>query len=137
RPTLQEKYVGSTVCAVCHTSIGAWWKESKHAIAYEAVAKKYFARSGFRREYADRVPPNVLEKSTTGYGVATGYDPAIHQKNLLGVHCEACHTAGGPHDGKTTRDMQSTCTKCHTSADDPTFEYRSALRKLAHPKVRN
>jgi thioredoxin-related protein len=136
KPELHEKYYGTEVCAACHFSIHKWWKDSKHANAYDQVAKKYFGRSGFRVEYADRVSPAVLARTTTGFGLPGGYDPQNHKKYLLGVQCESCHSAGGPHDGNRTRDMQGQCAKCHNSKDDPTFEYRSSLRKLAHPKNR-
>ncbi len=137
RPKYPEQYLGGAVCAACHTGIGKWWEGTKHADAYEKLAKKHFGKSGFRKDFAIRIPAEELSIATTGYGKVTGYAPELHQKHLLGVQCEACHSPAGPHDGKRAGDMRGECVKCHNSKTDPSFEYGNALKKLAHPKGDN
>jgi peroxiredoxin len=132
--TMTARYYGEMVCDVCHSAIHAWWDTTRHADAYNQVAKAAFGRTGYREGMASKVDPEQLKYATVGFGMGGGYDPARHQKNLLGVQCESCHGPGGPHGSGPVRDWEARCTQCHNSSRDPTFHLETWLKKLNHPK---
>lgn len=132
--SMTKRYYGAAVCAPCHSSIFNWWEKTPHALVYDSIAKMTFKKSGFREGQAERIPPELLRLSTTGFGTPGGYDPQLHQKGLLGVQCEACHGPGGAHGSGKTRDYEPRCVQCHDTVRDPTFQYGRMRAKLNHPK---
>lgn len=130
---MTDRYYGDAVCAPCHPAIHAWWDSSAHAKAYGNEARIFF-KGGFREDRAGRMPAEILRYCTVGFGESGGYDPNRHTRHLLGVQCESCHTAAGPHDGRGVPEYETQCVRCHTTIRDPSFLFRSALHRLNHPK---
>jgi len=132
--TMGGRYYGEAVCAVCHQKVDAWWQTSPHADAFKPIAKKFCGRSGYREGYFDKVDPECLPCHTVGYEEPSGYDVDQTAKHLLGVQCESCHSAAGPHDKMGVTDYESQCLRCHTSQRDPGFSFRTKMKKLGHIK---
>ena len=65
-------YKGVKKCKVCHIKIYKTWKETKHATAFDRLNEK------------EKQDPKCIECHTTNKDV-----------KFLGIHCEACHGAGG------------------------------------------
>ncbi|MFH0918904.1 MAG: multiheme c-type cytochrome [Fibrobacterota bacterium] len=130
---MQDRYYSAEVCQACHTKIYEHWKGTAHASAYDPIAKKFFSR-GYRDGFAAEVDPACLKCHTLGFGETGGYDETRHPKHLLGVQCESCHTAAGPHGGEKGTDYESRCLRCHDSKQDPLFRYPEKLKKIKHPQ---
>jgi hypothetical protein len=85
------QYIGDTQCFTCHQSEWAVWSKSKHAHAYEALAK--IAKHPVGRNFDGE----CIICHTVGYEYQTGYLNEKKTPNLKNVQCEACHGPGSPH----------------------------------------
>ena len=130
---MESRYYGEYVCEACHAAVDSVWQASPHAGAFRTLARAYFKKSGYRAGDEKRIKPECLKCHTVGHGDKTGYSPELGTKHLLGVQCESCHPAAGPHDRPEKPDYEGKCVSCHNTVRDPTFNYRDGLKKLDHP----
>lgn len=84
-------YVGDTQCFSCHQAEWAVWSKTKHAQAYEALAK--VAKHPTGRQFDGE----CIVCHTVGYEYQTGYLNEKKTANLKNVQCEACHGPGSLH----------------------------------------
>ena len=151
----QHKYVGVTMCSVCHKTEKQGkqfdiWKGTKHASAFKTLqtpkADEVAKAKGLKVKASEA--PECLECHVTGYGVDKALTSALKQED--GVQCEACHGPGS--DYKSIPVMKDKakaeaaglilavndpklCVKCHNSKS-PTFKefkYKEAWDKIKHP----
>jgi YVTN family beta-propeller protein len=148
----QFKYTGVMGCARCHKGpmMGyqfSKWRLSRHARAYAVLG----TRAGY--EMASRAGhpgdpqgnPKCLSCHTTGGGEsASSFLPDFDRAD--GVQCEGCHGPGSEYwpeaimrDGRAARQAglkpvtEESCLKCHKKAHGRTFDYATAVSRIAHP----
>lgn len=83
-PAVEQAYVGSNQCFICHRPQTNTWSETKHAHAFTDAPEKYHG------------DPACLKCHVTGFGELTGY-AAGSEKDLSHVGCESCHGPGALH----------------------------------------
>ncbi|MBK9649542.1 MAG: redoxin domain-containing protein [Deltaproteobacteria bacterium] len=116
----KDVYQGGTSCAICHTEEARAWSVSHHAIAYRTL---------YTRDKAD--DPACVGCHVTGMGQPSGFTLGDHGSKLTNVTCEACHSAGGPHDGVTV-DASATCVGCHDADHSIAFTVEKGLPHIDH-----
>jgi 2',3'-cyclic-nucleotide 2'-phosphodiesterase (5'-nucleotidase family) len=104
----EASYVGVDACEACHSDAVDFWKATKHAHAYAALADQ------FKEFNLDCVSCHV-----TGYEKPGG-STVTHVERLENVQCEDCHGPGSlhvraPKDPKAivAEPPASTCLSCH------------------------
>ena len=121
----EATYVGVKKCKTCHIKVYQTWKETKHALAFDKLNEQ------------EKQDPKCNECHVTGNDV-----------NLPGIQCEACHGPGEKHVAEPeakgqgyiiglTRECSSCvveqiCRRCHSSEDDPDFDFQKQLLKVRH-----
>ena len=146
-----HQFSGVMACAKCHTGPErgfqfSKWRMSPHAQAYAVLSTpkglEDAAQAGVTGD--PQQAPQCLKCHSTGAGFATN-DFTKDFDVRDGVQCEACHGPGADYAADAVmRDSTgarakgllkpnaATCLKCH----DQSFDYASAVKKIAHPKVR-
>jgi hypothetical protein len=118
-------YMGWKNCASCHDKIAAEWQSSSHGQAFESLEKS-----------SQQNLPACTPCHVTGYEQPGGFIDIELTPNLVGVQCEECHGPGGRHaaaPSKTTivaKPGVETCRRCHTSGQDPNFDYQKKVRNI-------
>ncbi|MCX7872614.1 MAG: cytochrome c family protein [Verrucomicrobiae bacterium] len=109
-------YVGSTVCAMCHSTYHQQWTNTAHYKAYQSLKN-----IGMHNNAA------CLPCHTVGYG-SGGFVNETSTPNLAGVQCENCHGPGGQHLTNPfgikpiiTKSAMM-CGGCHTDSHHPTYD---------------
>ena len=113
-------YQGSRVCINCHQEEGRSWIMTHHAQAYYTIHKHD------KTEDAECVSCHV-----TGFGEKGGFELGDHQSPMTGVGCESCHSASGPHDGKSVVAVD-TCESCHDAEHSINFSVDKGLPHIDH-----
>lgn len=114
------RYQGEHVCASCHTEEATSWYMSHHAVAYQTLYTQ------------DRVDdPKCVSCHVVGLGEPSGFELGDHGSPLAGVGCEACHSAGGPHDGERV-DATTQCATCHDAEHSIDFSVAKGLPHIDH-----
>jgi len=113
-------YQGDYACGACHTEEARSLSLTHHAIAYNTL----YVRD--EHENAECVGCHV-----TGLGEPGGFEPGHHDSILAAVGCEACHSAGGPHDGQKV-DPATTCVGCHDAEHSIAFSVEKGLPHIDH-----
>jgi Cytochrome c554 and c-prime len=105
-------YAGDKQCFACHQAEDAVWQKSKHAQAYDALAKiaKHPAGRNFDGE--------CIICHTVGYDIKTGYVNEPKTAHLKNVQCESCH---GPSSLHVTEETANAKKK------SPTHEFAASL----------
>ncbi len=125
------QYVGAESCRGCHSKEYGHWEKTVHAGAHTT-------------EKAKAALPEKQYRYNTGVGSAGGYP----EPGRDGVQCEACHGPGEKHVAEPeakgqgyivglTRECSSCvveqiCRRCHSSEDDPDFDFQKQLLKVRH-----
>lgn len=126
RPT----YSGSEACVDCHEAADAFWRTTKHAVAY-----------GTLEENDKHLDLGCVGCHVTGYR-RPGGSTALHVGSLKSVQCEACHGPGSAHvdasgaDDPTTlvrATPEATCITCHNQEHSDQFNYRTYLGRILGP----
>jgi hypothetical protein len=123
-------YVGIESCSDCHDEAVEFWKETRHASAYETlvVDNKQFDLS-------------CVGCHVTGFRKPGGSE-VVENAGLVDVQCEVCHGAGSLHaeDGgddlsliKLEVPAELCAGECHTEEHSDTFEYQAYLRDILGP----
>jgi hypothetical protein len=146
------EYVGAKKCMMCHMKIYKAWSEVKHAHAFEALVaatpEQIAKMNALLKTDVKGKPesdPACLKCHVTGYQEPGGYPAADSLKNvsLAAVGCEMCHGPGSRHLAVPMSDKAGrraailkptaeTCTKCHTDAIAPKFDFAEMSKKV-HP----
>lgn len=120
------RYLGVGACQQCHVEEFEVYAHTRHARAYATLASQFVHRD-----------TNCVGCHVTGYGDAGGFQGVRMRGtavDLIDVQCEACHGPGRDHarDGSYRATAIQSCVKCHTSNDDPDFDFATDWPKIAH-----
>jgi hypothetical protein len=85
------EYAGDAKCQNCHAAEAAVWANSKHAHAYDALAK-VASRPGGRNFDGE-----CIVCHTVGYEYQTGYLNEKKTPHLKNVQCQSCHGPASLH----------------------------------------
>ncbi len=132
----QAGYVGSYACSSCHPAVFRHWGGTRHATAYETLAK---AGRAF--------DPECVICHVVGLNYITGFQSKETSPNLEGVGCEACHGPGSLHTAHTHADRPEGlplqegygkvtpegCKVCHDREHDPLFHFETRWEGIRHP----
>lgn len=121
-----SRYLGVGACQQCHVEEFEVYAHTRHARAYATLASQFVHRD-----------TNCVGCHVTGYGDAGGFQGVRMRGaavDLIDVQCEACHGPGRDHarDGSYRATAIQSCVKCHTSNDDPDFDFATDWPKIAH-----
>ncbi len=125
----ESTIAGNQTCRKCHEEDFKFWKESRHAQAWDVL-----------REKNAHVDPDCQRCHSTGYGLPGGFVSVGRSAELFGVGCESCH---GPSQGhvdnpevRTGRfaEAGSSCTDCHDHENSPNFTYKPYWDRVEHGK---
>ena len=116
--------VGWQRCAGCHRTEADFWRQSRHAKAYQTLRAK-----------SQHFNQTCLPCHVTGPASTT------MPEALQTVGCETCHGPGRDHSADPKRPMikqppAQTCLGCHTPEHDDNFDFPSDLRRLNCPRAR-
>ncbi len=126
-PTVKKNWYGGVEsCIRCHKKPYAKWQTTKHAHAWNTLAKK-------NHEW----DPECVVCHVTGFGFQTGF--VTHEKTpqLKDVQCEACHGPLGFHVKDQSfrvraREAKKRCIQCHNSDHSPGFDFDKYFEKIRH-----
>jgi len=135
--TGKDKYLGTDICARCHSDIYTQWAKGPHASAFQTLVAA--------NKQTDR---SCISCHVTGWGDPTGYQTVVYRTNSAGkpdttdavemrnVQCESCHGKGTQHGspGMLTKVTEETCLTCHDKANDPNFDFKKAIAAGLHHK---
>ena len=116
----EDVYQGPTACSACHLEEAQSWQMTHHAVAYRTL---------YMREKAE--DPKCVGCHVTGLGEEGGFVLGEHGNKLQDVTCEACHSPGGPHDGKSV-DARSVCVDCHDKDHSIAFSVDKGMPFIDH-----
>ncbi len=115
-----DTYIGEKVCAQCHASEARSLLLTRHTLAYRTL---------FLRDRAEDL--ECVGCHVTGLGSPSGFEVGDHSSPFTSVTCEACHSPGGPHDGRGT-DPRAACEACHDAEHSLAFSVEKGLPFLDH-----
>ena len=118
-----EHYVGDIMCARCHQGLVEHWGTTPHAAAFKLLEDKHEEKN-----------PECISCHVTGFGRESGFEDAHSSPDLSNVQCEACHGTGTSHGPGYAAAARSSCATCHTPKWSPNFDYKTAWKKIAHPR---
>lgn len=116
---VQKKYIGATVCEMCHHVQYQSWSSKPHGKAFEALKPgksldvKRAAGLDPMKDYTD--DSKCLKCHTTGYRKQGGFLNLKNTPNMVNVQCESCHGAGNKYVEKVMRRKFSFA---HAEVDD-------------------
>ena len=117
------QFQGPTACASCHTQEAESWQVTHHAVAYRTLYMKGKAED-----------PKCVGCHVTGWEQPGGFVLKDHGSKLQDVTCEACHSAGGPHDGERVEATEQ-CAGCHDADHSIAFSVEKGLPLIDHYKA--
>ena len=117
-------YVGAELCIRCHQKEGDQWKTTSHSVAWQTLVN---VKQDTKTEC---VSCHVL-----GYQKPGGFASATMTAPLANVQCESCHGMGTEHDTYAAPEHRAgaqMCVDCHHGENDPSFNFQTALGRVAH-----
>jgi len=132
--SLSYDIAGSGVCETCHPAQTEFWKNTRHAAAYETLVAK-------RKNFDLSCLACHLTLNLQNATMATMQQTSLlaFPSDLQSVGCETCHGAGKKH---STRPQQyrlaknpgkEVCLTCHTKEHDNNFDYDRKLQLISCP----
>lgn len=119
-------YSPSTHCGSCHAAQYEFWKTTRHARAYQTLAR--VQRTG---------DPDCLTCHTSGFGTESGFYTLEKTPMLANVNCQDCHRVDlASHTTRAIRPARTNeelCQTCHSALTDPRFRYRDRLSAVKCP----
>jgi hypothetical protein len=103
-------YAGDGQCLVCHQAEFGVWQKTKHAGAYDALAK--LAKHPTGRQFDGE----CIICHTVGYEFKTGYVNAKQTPNLQNVQCESCHGPASLHVDEEQENLKKRGGQAHELA---------------------
>jgi hypothetical protein len=139
-------YVGADECKSCHPNTYLKWEGTRHAHAYDVLAKN--PKDPKRNREFDA---ECISCHTVGLKYASGWVSPEKTPYLKGNQCENCHGPASKHveqpDNIDFRkamaltpekaDKGELCIHCHDSENSPKFKFETFYPKIAHPKMDN
>ena len=149
-----RSFVGSEVCADCHTIAAARWKETPHSHALGSLVDP-MERSETPRHF----DPECISCHVTGWEsqrhlpYVSGYVGLDESPLLHDVGCESCHGPGSAHvaaeNGEEQVDeaelirrqkqmrlpltkAESRCILCHDLDNSPDFDFNEYWKEVVH-----
>ena len=122
KATTANIFVGDKVCQTCHPKEHEFWKETKHAKAYQSLVNK---NQQFDLE--------CIGCHTTGYDREGGFSSLGSLGKFKGVQCEECHGSGDKHQrgGDIVKNInEDVCLRCHTKERSLGFNYKEYLEAV-------
>ncbi len=123
-------YVGSEACAACHEEDYAVWRVTRHARAYDELA---------RRRRLEEFDPECVVCHVTGLGFQSGFSGPRRTPRLAAVGCEACHGAGREHAGNPRKPYgrceEGKCRTCHNAEHSTEFDYKRYWPAVRHGRA--
>ncbi|MBI1345743.1 hypothetical protein GC163_05585 [bacterium] len=156
-------FVGAKTCGECHAKAYSKWKGTKHAAAFESLAR---GRKGQEANWVSRIyDPECLCCHVTGWDPRevrrfdSGYIDQETTAHLAGQQCENCHGPGQAHidlERQYRQDLKSVtqesltaartalklnykeaelkvCSKCHDDENSPGFKFEKYWDEVKHP----
>ncbi|MBL8626370.1 MAG: hypothetical protein JNK64_33955 [Myxococcales bacterium] len=124
-------YVGTEACADCHAEAVTFWKQTRHAQAWQTLV-----------EVDKQFDFDCINCHVTGWGKPGGATMAANE-TLRDVQCETCHGPGSIHVDADDVDAKKTitlapatdlcATECHTIEHSDTFDRTAYLRDVIGP----
>jgi hypothetical protein len=118
-----DHYLGEAACRRCHEEEYKMYQSQAHARAFETLVKN-------QREST----PECLPCHVVGYGQPGGFVSKQATPSLVNVQCENCHGMGTKHPQPGQVVGPDVCITCHSSTQDPRFQYDEAVAKIVHWK---
>lgn len=122
--TNPDHYLGAELCMRCHTQEATQWKTTSHAKAWQTLV-----------DVKKDATPDCVPCHVVGFKQPGGFESGTQTPALVNVQCESCHGMGTQHEAfaSTPRKITAnTCTTCHTSSTDPTFDFAVYMPHIAH-----
>lgn len=122
-------YTGEKDCRDCHMDIYNSWRQTVHGRTFSDLIRN--------RESEQEMK---VRRAVTGWMETTGFIDRRESSHMYNVQCESCHGRGSEHVKtkggalETLVAPESTCLRCHDSANSPNFDLAAGL-KLAHPPL--
>ncbi len=113
------EYQGDNACGSCHSVEMESWKLTHHSVAWWSLVEDH------KQDDAACNRCHVV-----GAGQKGGFDGNVDSP-LVNVGCEACHGAGGPHDG-TREDAKESCAGCHDAEHSIDFSVGKGMPFIDH-----
>ncbi len=151
----EATYAGSAACKDCHPRTYKTWSESKHAQAYENLAR--YGRPIVKREtdglgdalgdallIGRQFDPECVKCHTTGFDHRGGFVDEKRTPLLKGNGCENCHGPASLHVAQprdpryslplrlSVATVEQKCRQCHDGDNDPQFDLKTYWPKIQH-----
>lgn len=127
-PADRATFVGNAGCEDCHDEAIQFWKQTRHAGAWETLVDR-----------GQQLDMDCIGCHVTGWGQPGGATLAVNE-TLRDVGCETCHGPGSIHVAKGGNEKplaivrnppQEMCaTQCHTKEHSDTFQYEAYMRDV-------
>lgn len=122
-----SNYKGLAYCKMCHAAKDKGWQQTRHAKALQSLEKTN-----------QHDLPDCVKCHVTGYGQPGGFIDFDLTPEMKNVQCEACHGPGSRHiggkQGIIAKPGEGTCRQCHTSGQDPKFDYKRKATEVHGPR---
>jgi 2',3'-cyclic-nucleotide 2'-phosphodiesterase (5'-nucleotidase family) len=115
-----DHFLGEKNCRRCHEMEYQMYTKQQHAHAFATLTKN-------QRDST----PECLPCHVVGMGQAGGFVSKESTPELVNVQCENCHGMGTMH-GSGSVVGPEVCTTCHTSSQDPNFNFDEKVQKIVH-----
>jgi 2',3'-cyclic-nucleotide 2'-phosphodiesterase (5'-nucleotidase family) len=138
-------YVGADECKSCHPNTYLKWEGTRHAHAYEVLAKN--PKDPRRNREFDA---ECITCHTVGLEYVSGWVSPEKTPYLKGNQCENCHGPASKHleqpDNLDFRRAMALnpekaekglCHKCHDQENSPHFDFKTFYPKIAHKGMDN
>jgi len=126
---LLDNFLGQETCGACHEEQHAFWKKTKHAVAYATLEKTN-----------EQFKTDCIECHTVGYGVAWTDPKKVGE--FKDVQCESCHGinhqhADAPERFRMGQVKDSKCWGCHNPQIlQKAFYINDVKSKVSCPKMK-
>lgn len=116
-----DHYLGEKNCRRCHETEYQMYAKQGHAHAFETLVKN-------QRD----ATPECLLCHVVGMGQPGGFVSRQVTPDMVNVQCENCHGMGTKHPESGSIVGPEVCRTCHTTTQDPQFDYETAVQKIVH-----
>jgi len=132
QPLPSSNMAGWKSCQECHPSQTAFWKQTKHAAAWQTLVK---ANQHFSQDclICHVTLPTYDKETVMKKNLIAGLTGEFHN-----VTCESCHGPGKTHGEqpeqfKPSAPGEKTCLNCHTPDHDTDFDYERKFKLIRCP----
>ncbi|MGE5176881.1 MAG: multiheme c-type cytochrome [Hyphomicrobiales bacterium] len=116
-----DHFLGEKNCRRCHETEYQMYTKQGHAHAFQTLVKN-------QRD----ATPECLPCHVVGMGQPGGFVSRQVTPDLVNVQCESCHGMGTKHPEPGSVVGPEVCRTCHTTTQDPQFNFEDAVQKIVH-----